>query len=242
MLTIAFLVGTLLAVNRAKKYRIPHYEVVSSATIIIIASIVGSRILYILEHIEIFSDKPISSLLMWKGGLSYHGGLILAIIALFLWLKKKKIAFGTMLDIFTPSLAFGFFLVRIGCFLNGCCFGKPTDIPLGVIFPSDSHAGLIYENTKIHPTQLYSLLAGLLGFFILLWLEKRLQFARGTGILFLFFLIFSALWRFSIEFFRYQETDSLLLGQFSEAQIFCLGIVVFTLIMIPRTYKKAIQL
>ena len=230
MLTIAFLVGTLIAARRAKRYGILPDEMVNLAVVIIIASIVGSRTLFVFEHIKIFSNNPISVLFIWQGGFSYHGGLLFAFIGALWWIKRKNIPIRRTFDIVAPSIALGFFFVRIGCFLNGCCFGNPTDMPWGVIFPSDSAAGLIYNNTKIHPTQLYDSLSGLISFFILLGIEKKLQFSEGKGLLLFFILILSALWRFIIEFFRYQMPDLIIVGWFTKAQAYCLGILLFSII------------
>ena len=238
MVTIAFLVGAFLAVRRAKEYGILPHEVTNLVTLILITSIVGSRMLYVFEHIRAFSENPISIFLISQGGLSYNGGLFFALIGAFCWLKRKKIPVVRMLDILAPTIPLGFFLVRIGCFLNGCCFGNPTDMPWGVVFPSDSPAGWVYKNIKIHPTQLYSSFSGLISFFILLGFEKKLQFAKGNGLLFFSFLILSALWRFIIEFFRYQEPQSIMVGWFTEAQAYCVGIFIVSMTMILRIYMK----
>jgi phosphatidylglycerol:prolipoprotein diacylglycerol transferase len=203
MLAIAFLSGTLLAIRRAKKYGIQPCEVVTLVNITIIASFVGSRMLAILENFEDYSQNPKSILFIWQGGFSYHGGLFLALIGVFWWAKRSKISFGSILDIFAPSVALGFFFVRIGCFLNGCCFGNPTDMPWGLVFPLDSPAGWIYKGIKIHPTQLYASLSGLMSFFLLLVLDEKLYLVGRNGLLFFSFLILSAVWRFIIEFFRY---------------------------------------
>ncbi|MHC4791462.1 MAG: prolipoprotein diacylglyceryl transferase, partial [Planctomycetota bacterium] len=241
MLTIAFLAGTILAVRRAKRYGIQPREVIKLVNIIIIASIVGSRILFVLENLKVYSENLLSILFIWQGGFSYNGALFLSLVCTFLWLRRKKISVGKMLDVLAPAIALGFFFVRIGCFLNGCCFGTPTEMSWGVIFPPSSPAGQVYENIKIHPTQLYSSFSGLISFFLLLRLEKKIQFAEVSGLLFLSFLTLSALWRFIIEFFRYQGHDSTKVGWFTEAQIYSMVIFIFSVIMITRICKKKIQ-
>ena len=116
------------------------------------------------------------SFLLWQGGLSYHGGLFAAVLAAWLWFRVKRIPVEKMVDIFAPSIALGFGIVRIGCFLNGCCFGTPTDMPWGLNFPLISPAGRVFGSAPIHPVQLYASICGLLGFLVLIWIEKKYPF------------------------------------------------------------------
>ena len=238
MLTLAFLLGTLLAARRAKNRDIPTHEVVKLATLAIVASIVGSRLLYVLEHVRVFAGAPRSILFLWQGGLCYHGGLFSGLFAALLWLKVKGIPIGKMVDIFAPSMALGFVVVRIGCFLNGCCFGTPTEVPWGVTFPPASPAGWIYGNIKIHPVQLYALISGLLAFLVLIWIEKKYPFGEGNGLLFLSFLALSSLWRFLLEFFRYQEPQAWIAERFTIVQAYCLVLLILSCTIIWRIYTK----
>jgi phosphatidylglycerol:prolipoprotein diacylglycerol transferase len=98
---------------------------------------------------------------------------------------------------------------RIGCFLNGCCFGTPTCSPFGLVFPSNSPAGATFLGQPIHPTQLYSSAAGFLLFFFALWLEKR---KLRPGVLAAILLIVYSLFRFGIDFVRYYEDSANLWG------------------------------
>jgi len=238
MLTIAFLVGTLLALKRAKKYEIPANEVVRIVNVIIIASLVGSRILGIIENFPKYSEDPKQIFCIWQGDFSYHGGLILAFISVFWWANRKNISFGCILDAFTPSIALGSCFVRIGCFLNGCCFGNPTTMPWGLIFPLNSPAGYIYQGIKIHPTQVYESLAGLASLFILLFVEKMFKPTDRDGKLFFSFLILTAISRFIVEFFRYQNPDLQKFGYLTEAQVFCIMFLIFSVLSLSIIYMK----
>src|SRR5436190_1980147 len=80
-----------------------------------------------------------------------------------------------------PSVALGTMFGRVGCFLNGCCYGRPTSLPWGVTFPPDSFAGLEFGNAKVHPSQLYFAAAGLLLFAVCWFLRTRI---RVPGVLF----------------------------------------------------------
>jgi phosphatidylglycerol:prolipoprotein diacylglycerol transferase len=232
MLTLAFFVGTILAVQRAKSRGVAAHDVVRLATLAIVASIAGARLLYGLEHVRVFATAPGDILLLWQGGLSYHGGLFAAVLAAWLWFRVKRIPVGKMVDIFAPSIALGFGIVRIGCFLNGCCFGTPTDMPWGLNFPLISPAGRVFGSAPIHPVQLYASICGLLGFLVLIWIEKKYPFGAGNGLLFLSCLALSSSWRFLLEFFRYQEPQAWTAGGFTPAQVYCLGLIVLSVIAV----------
>ncbi len=107
-------------------------------------------------------------------------------------------------DIFSPTLAMGIGITRIGCFLNGCCFGTPTGLPWGVQFPDHSIPWMIFRDQHLHPAQIYSSAYGFLLFFVLHQLLKRRQFA-GQVVAVLFMA--EALFRFLIEFVRYYEEE-----------------------------------
>ena len=240
MLTIAFLVGSLFAIKRAKKYEIPAHEVVRIVNVIIITSLVGSRILGIIENFPKYSKDPKQIFYFWQGDFSYHGGLILAFISVFWWAKRKNISFGCILDAFTPSIALGSCFVRIGCFLNGCCFGNSTNMPWGIVFPFNSPAGYIYQGVKIHPTQVYESLAGLASLFVLLFIEKVFQPTDRNGRLFYYFLILTAISRFIVEFFRYQNPNLSKLGFLTETQVFCVIFLILSLFIIYMKKTKII--
>ncbi|GAB4259193.1 prolipoprotein diacylglyceryl transferase [Thermincola ferriacetica] len=106
--------------------------------------------------------------------------------------SEKKLPFWQLADVVTPALALGYGIVRIGCFLNGCCYGKPTNSTWGVIFP---HLDNLYR----YPTQLYSSAFGMGMFLFLLWFKKRKTF---DGQMFLLFLIIYGIERIIVEAFR----------------------------------------
>jgi phosphatidylglycerol:prolipoprotein diacylglycerol transferase len=111
-------------------------------------------------------------------------------------------------DILVPALGLGSFLTRIGCFFNGCCYGTPTNVPWGVIFPPESAAGYHFTNIPIHPAQLYSSFYGLLILVILLIIER---WKRYDGFLLYVFLILYGLSRFTVDLFRYYEESMVLI-------------------------------
>ncbi|MFB0509490.1 MAG: prolipoprotein diacylglyceryl transferase, partial [bacterium] len=159
------------------------------------------------------------------------GGLVSAIVAGILYARRERMPLIKMFDAVAPAIVLGEFFTRIGCFLNGCCFGKPTNLPCGIIFPHNSLAGYLFPDIAIHPTQLYSSLAGLSLFFIALWLEKR---KLRDGILFFIIIALYSLYRFLIDFVRYYE-DS---GNFLINQAISLILIAGSIIMILALTRK----
>jgi len=249
MLAIAFLVGITVADRRAATRKLSRNVVVDLSVYILIAAIVGARLFYIIFHIDQFRDNPLEAINIVKGiaGLTMYGGLIFSIIVSIWFARKRNIPVWRMGDVFAPSLALGLGITRIGCFLNGCCHGKPTDLPWGCVFPPDSVAGSYFNGIPIQPTQLYSSLFGFIMFFVLLRLDRKRRF---DGFLFWLFILIYSLFRFTIEFIRYYEPEMVFfeLGlRFTWNQVISLILLVISAVMLyylgskPRSNSGAIR-
>ena len=112
---------------------------------------------------------------LWDGGLTYHGGLAAGILAGYLYTLRTKTRPGLFADLAAPSLALGYAIARIGCFLNGCCYGHPSDMPWAMRFRTDGGPDITVPS---HPVQLYSSAANLLIFLVLIRIEKLRLVAR----------------------------------------------------------------
>ena len=214
MLALSFFLGILLAGRRLKRMGGDPTKVVDLAVVIIIASVIGSRLFYAIFHWSEFAGHALDIINPFNhpqgigiAGLAMDGGLVLAILCGLLFLRLTRQPVLITLDALAPSFALGIFLTRIGCFLNGCCFGQPCTGPLGVVFPQDSPAGWVYPHAPLHPTQLYNSLGGLIMLGLLLYLERYKTF---QGFTFLLTLIIYGLLRLTVDFFRYFE-DSVIL-------------------------------
>lgn len=241
LLIFGFIAAVLVAIIRARKYKIPPQrvrKVLHFVVLVLIAGFIGARIFCIFEHLQLFLEHPRELFAIGHGGLSWYGGLLFGFLVGFWCLKKGKFRIGTVLDILAPGIALGFFFGRMGCFLRGCCFGNPTQVPWGVIFPSGAPASIVYwEQVKVHPTQLYASFAGLVSFFILLAIEKRIRL-KLQGILFFCFLMLYGLWRFTIEFFRYHDPELYLVGWFTRGHALSIVSIILGLTLIWRTVKR----
>jgi len=192
-----------------------------------------------LFHLEDYSS-PLEFFALWEGGATYYGGLALALTASVWFTRRKGLSFLAVADIMTPSIALGMALTRVGCFLSGCCFGRPTDAPWGVLFPTTCQAGrysadaaieLGVEVVHLHPTQLYSSLYGLVIFTVLLLVERRLT---NRGALFGLLLVLAGLSRFAVDFFRFYEESASTIGGVTVSQAMAVGLVALGVYLLVR--------
>jgi phosphatidylglycerol:prolipoprotein diacylglycerol transferase len=249
MLAIAFFIGILWARKRAVKSGLPPENVIDLSFIVLVASVIGSRFFYVIYHLDEFSDNLLNIVNPFQGGtvgiagLSMMGGIILAIVSAAIFLYVKKINPWPLFDAMMPMFAFGLGITRIGCFLNGCCYGLPAHDHFGLIFPSDSPAGFHYVGIPLIPTQLYSAAAGFVILGIVLVSEK---FKKFDGHSFWLTIALYSVWRFVIDFYRYYE-DSMIFAtignqpfsrnQFLTALLFLISVAAY-LVMYFRHKKK----
>lgn len=228
MLFISFLVGIWLVERRAKRFGVESKTITDLALWILLAVVVGSRLFYVAFHWEEFKDDLIGVIAFWRGGLAglmFYGGFLGAIIAGLVFVRARRLPLVKMLDAVTPSIVLGEGFTRIGCFLNGCCFGEPSSGFCAMEFPLHSPAGATFPHQAIHPTQLYSSLAGFLLFGVALLLERR---RLKEGVLFALILVLYSLFRFGIDFVRYYENASNFWGN----QVVALGLTVIGIVLL----------
>ncbi len=249
MLALSFILGVMLAIRRAKKARIDPNLIIDLSFVVLVAAIVGSRFFYVIYHLDEFSNNlldiinPFHSGYVGIAGLSMMGGVILAIVAAFAFFYIKRKTPWSTFDAMMPAFALGVGLTRIGCFLNGCCFGLPTHGPLGVVFPVGSQAEFVFDSQALIPTQLYESLAGFAMLGIILWSERYKKF---DGHSFWVTVALYSAWRFIIDFFRYYESSMVFAtvggqnisrNQFLTALLF-LGSIIAYIVMYVRSRKN----
>jgi len=233
MLALSFFIGILLADRRARSRGVRPEILYDLSIVLILAAVIGSRGLYIITHRDHYNGF-LDIVALWQGGATYYGGLILALAGALVFLGLRRISFFRVADICAPSIALGVFITRVGCFLSGCCFGKPTGCSLGIVFPPDSPAGYTFSGIHIHPTQLYSSFYGLLIFLLLLAIDRRSSF---TGFTFSFLCIFYGIARFTVDFFRYYENSATIAGSVTVSQLLSLALTaagIVLLVVLPR--------
>ncbi len=194
---IGFISALLVTVKIAKTSGLNAHQVTDLGFVMILWTVIGSRLMYVLFNASFYLAHPLHIFKVWEGGLVFSGGLLAAVLAL-AWTKKKQgLSFWAVADLWAPGVALGQAIGRIGCFMAGCCYGRPTDMPWGFIF---SHPrSLAPLHMALHPTQLYSVLSGFIIFLILVILYTREHF---KGQVILWFLILHSTGRLVIERFR----------------------------------------
>jgi phosphatidylglycerol:prolipoprotein diacylglycerol transferase len=226
--------------REARRLGIDEDRIVNVILVVLVASVLGARALYVMEHVQEFRREWGSVIALWQGGLTLYGGIIAGTIGGLIAAKRFGLPMWTVADALTPALALGTAFGRVGCFLNGCCYGRPTTLPWGVHFPPDSFAGLEFGNAAVHPAQLYFALAGF-ALFAFAWTMRRKFAVPGT--LFWTFIILFALIRIPLDFTRVYEPEATVLRgpgfAITESQVTSVAIALFGLLMILRLRRTA---
>ena len=194
--------------------------------------IAGGRLGYVFFYqFDMFLSDPLYLVKIWTGGMSFHGGLLGVIAALYWFARKQKTTLLHVGDFVAPIVPIGLGAGRIGNFINGELWGRTTDVPWGVVFPG---AGPLPR----HPSQLYEFfLEGLVLFAILWWFSKK---ERPVGSISGIFLAGYGSFRFIVEYFREPDAHlGLHAGIISQGQILSLPMMVIGTILLIRAYRKA---
>jgi len=229
MLWVAFIVGLVRTLRASKCTDIKPEHVVDVTIYSLVAGIVAAHLTSVLLDLQYYSHYPSELLGLWKGafsesgglrGLSFLGGLIGGLATAWLYARLRQINFLALADLCSPALALSYGIARIGCFLNGCCYGKPTNLPWAIRF----HLDPISDNMTppSHPTQLYAFAASIVIFYLLTRVEKRRRYA---GQVFLTYLALYSVYRFLIEFLRKGVTADVAIIGITEAQVVSLVVL-----------------
>ena len=199
-------------------------------TYLIFSIIIGGRLGYVLFYnFTYYISNPLEIIMIWKGGMSFHGGLIGVVIGTYLFSTKKKIKIFNLFDVVACVAPIGIFFGRISNFINGELYGKPTDVFWSVVFPK-------IDNLSRHPSQIYeALLEGLVLFLILNYIifKKNYKEAQCSYM----FLIFYTVFRIFSEQFRVSDYSAVnILGNFSTGSILSFVMLIAGLIIF---YKKS---
>ncbi len=200
--------------------------------LLMIAVIVGGRIGYVLFYNPAYYlQNPLKIFALWEGGLSFHGGAIAVVLLGYLFCRKHNYNFYQLADPVTPFAAIGIGLVRLGNFINAELYGRVTDKPWGMIFPTDK------QQLPRHPSQLYqAFLEGVLLFIITFIALKK---SNRPGICFWLFITFYGIFRFIVEFYRQPDEQlGFIIGFLTMGQILSGIMVVVGIVGIIFFLKK----
>lgn len=222
MLALAFLASSYLAASEAKRQDMSADVIFNLVFIAFVSGIIGARFFYVAQNLSFFMKRPFEIIMLAHGGLSWVGGLISGVFSGTAYIKYKKLPLYKTFDLIAPFIAFGQAIGRIGCLLNGCCYGRESGF--GIYFPV--HGAILI------PVQIYSSLVLILIFIILRFMQA-LPHKHGQ-VFFTYLLLYSAK-RFFLEFWRADNPVvffGLTLFQITSLIIFC--VAVFNLALIRR--------
>ena len=231
--SLAYISGIVLGWAYCKKKLIKDPHILSLfddfITYLIIGVILGGRLGYALFYnLKYYLENPLEILMVWNGGMSFHGGLIGVIVASQLFSSKHKVNQFIFLDLVALSAPIGIFFGRIANFINSELIGRATDLPWSVQF-------ILIDNIKRHPSQLYeAFFEGIILFLLLRHFSDK-NYSKNPGKISALFLIFYSLFRFFVEFFRTPDPQigylvlNLTLGQLISVLFLVTGALLFYL-------------
>jgi phosphatidylglycerol:prolipoprotein diacylglycerol transferase len=236
MLAVGFIIASYILASEFKRKGMDPAHANSTTLIALVAGVGGSKLLYLIEHWNAFTNDPVG-MAFNPGGLTFYGGFIVATLAIWYYSHRKGLSFPRVADAHGPALLVGYGVARIGCHLAGDGdYGFPTTLPWGTDYSRGTYPpsaafrdfpevtsqfpnGIVPDNIPCHPTPVYELLICLV-LFAILWRMRKTP--RPDGVIFMLYLVFAGLERFIIEFFRINPR--LFMG-FSEAQLIALGLI-----------------
>lgn len=206
LVALAFLVGLLVTLRLARRKGLPGDPILNLAIYCALAGLAGGKLFMLLFDWRYYLSHPgeIFSLSTLQAAGVYQGGLILALITAFFYMRHNKLPFLATADIYAPGVAIGQAIGRIGCFCAGCCWGVMSNKPWAVTFTNPEAERLVGVplGVPLHPTQLYEMVADAAIFAYLYYRSGRSH--RGGVILALYLVLYSIA-RFIIEFYRFHE-------------------------------------
>ena len=202
LLAASYLLGLQFAITRARKWGLDGNRVLDLGVYIIIAALVGAKLLLLITEFDQFHASPAEILSIARSAGVFYGGLIMAIAVAFWYIHRHHMPFWTTCDAFAPAIALGHVTGRLGCFAAGCCYGRPTNVSWAVVFTNPAAAANVGTplGIPLHPTQLYEAAAELLILVVLLATERRGHPFPGRT--FWLYMILYAMSRFIVEFYR----------------------------------------
>ncbi len=249
MAALGFVAIMMVSIFMAKEKGIKKNDMLDILFLLVVSAILGARTLYVLTNLQEFASKPLDIFKIWNGGIVFYGGLIGVIVTLFFYFRKFKIPALKVFDILATALPLGHAMGRFGCYMAGCCYGKPLldgagliihkpeNAPwFGIKFPSDVGSFAPTE-AFMHATQLYAVMYNVFIFLFLFFIGRKIQ--KKDGDLFFWYLVIYPIFRSINEIFRGDvERRFVIEDILSLSQGISIPIIIFSLYMIFYHKKK----
>lgn len=239
LLALAYLAGLQLAVVRARRAGLDAARVMDLGIYLIIAALVGAKLMLIAVDFEYFRSQPRELLSLVRAGGVFYGGLLAAFFVALWLIRRYQLPLWTTGDLIAPGIALGHIVGRLGCLLAGCCYGRPTDVPWAITFTDPVAAANVGTplDVPLHPTQLYDAGAEALILIVLLVTERKGRGFPGRT-LWLYMLLY-AVSRFVIEIYRGDERGTF--AGLSTSQFVSAVLVPASLVMLWRLRRRTAQ-
>lgn len=232
LLALSYLLGLHLAVKRGEQRGISRSQMMDLGIYVIVAAFAGAKLLLVVVDFDHFAENPADLFSLFRAGGVFYGGLILATIVSIWYVRRHRLPIWDVGDAIAPGIALGHVTGRLGCFLGGCCYGRPTDVPWAVTFTSPEAAANVGTplGIALHPTQLYEAGAELLILIGLLAFERRGRPFPGRT--FFSYLVVYGVSRFAIEFYRGDPRGFVFGSLISTSQLISLLLIPVSLVML----------
>jgi len=229
MVALAVLVVVLWMLREVRRGANLSYDTILTAALVGIPSgVVISRLLHVIDQLDFYSRNP--GLIFGFEGLTIYGAVLGATLGIWIYSKFSNLSFGYFADLVAPGVILAQAIGRVGCTLNGCCYGKETSLPWGIVYTHpESYAPL---GVAVHPTQIYEIIYLLIIFGVVFKLRGRF---KPDGSLFLIYLSLYSVWRLGIDFLR--EGTPFLFG-LHQAQIIAIIVLAIAVPMLAYRTRR----
>jgi phosphatidylglycerol:prolipoprotein diacylglycerol transferase len=236
LLAAAYLLGLRFAMMRARARNLDPVRVLDLGIYIIIAALVGAKLLLLITDFQTFRANPAELLSLARSGGVFYGGLIVAVVVALWYIHRVKLPLWITCDVFAPGIALGHVVGRFGCFFAGCCYGRPTTKPWGVVFTDPFAAANVGTplGVHLHPTQLYEAGAELAILIGLLLMERKTKGFAGRT--FWLYILLYAISRYIVEIYRGDERGTV--GIFSTSQFISIVLAPLAIGMLVYLARK----
>ncbi len=228
----AFILGMAWTIREAGQKGMDKGFVLDIGFYVLLGGLLGARLTFLAFNPDFILDDPLGIFKIWKGGLNFMGGAVLASLFMIIYLRVNNQKIMPWLDASAPGVALGLFVGWLGCLAAGCGYGKPADLLWSITYTEPQAFAPLF--VSLHPTQAYQAMAALLCFMVILMIKNRI---KGSGRLAGIFLIMYSLLRMLIDFLRDDISPDL--GFLSVNQILGLAVVVIGLILYYQPFGYA---
>ena len=224
---IGFLAAIHFAAREIQRKGLDRESFYDMAFWVVLAAILGARLFHVAVYREFYAASPAEIFKLWNGGLVFYGGLLAAVAACVVFLRRRRMPFLPVADAAALGIPLGLAFGRIGCTFAGCCYGKPSPVPWAIVFTDPGSLAPLH--VPLHPTQPYESIAGFALFGFLLATRDRFV---TPGVRFWTMLILYGVARSVLELFR--DDPRGFVGPFSESQVVSALLVAYAAVSIVR--------